>query len=142
MSALANRVGQTYLFAVDDIVRAAVRDDAAQIRYRGELVCRDIIIVDFAVNAESAYSARDVGVAGAAEVNDRDHILFHYITTFIDIDFVSEVGKSGVGAKVKIRIKRISNFNLGAVYTGSRSVVINASCPPVRVTAVIHQAVQ
>ena len=65
------------LFAVYNVVYAAVYDYAA---YAGQIFERfglDVMRKDFAVHAELADFARDGCVFGAAKIQDRDHASVH-----------------------------------------------------------------
>ena len=65
--------------AVHHPVGAAVQEDAAHVWQRAQLVRRDVVRVDFAVDAQVADCPREDGIFGASKVQNNDHVLLHML---------------------------------------------------------------
>ena len=65
------------ILAVHIAVPAAVEDDSAHIRQRLQRLGRDVMRVNFGVNAQRANLAGQLRVLLASQVEDDDHILLH-----------------------------------------------------------------
>ena len=65
--------------AVHDPVGAAVQEDAAHVGQRAQLVRRDVVRIDFAVDAQVADGPREDGVFRASQVQNNDHVLLHML---------------------------------------------------------------
>ena len=66
--------------AVHDAVLTAVEDDAADVRNRIPLRCREVVGMDFTVHAQRADLTRDFRVFLAAEVENENDVLLHVLS--------------------------------------------------------------
>ncbi len=72
-----DRIRRVHEGAVHDPVGTAVEDHPFEPRQREERLGRDVVRVDFAIDAQSAHGACQSGVVGGSGVENRDHILLH-----------------------------------------------------------------